>query len=106
MQNVERDLKEAFRGTLSGNYEERRQTIERVFSKDAKFWCATACTKAYVHTSTRALYAGSCDLLCVPESDLLTDQHIDIWTVCWNRHLAHVAYGAQALSLYHASTSY
>ena len=70
MQNVERDLKEAFRGTLSGNYEERRQTIERVFSKDAKFWCATACTKASVQTITRASYAGGCDLLCVPESDL------------------------------------
>ncbi|KAK9833268.1 hypothetical protein WJX81_001446 [Elliptochloris bilobata] len=38
MQNVERDLKEAFRGTLSGIYEERRQTVERVFAPDAKFW--------------------------------------------------------------------
>ena len=77
MQNVERDLKEAFRGTLSGNYEERRQTIERVFSKDAKFWCATVCTKASVHPLTRASYACSC-LLRMPKSVFLTVQHTDI----------------------------
>ena len=41
MQNVDRDLKEAFAGTLGGNYEERRQTIERVFDPDAHFWCVT-----------------------------------------------------------------
>lgn len=59
MQNVERDLKEAFRGTLSGNYEERRQTIERVFSPDAKFWCVTACTKASDQTNTAVSFADS-----------------------------------------------
>ena len=30
----------------------------------------------------------------------LTDQHIEIWSVCWNRHLAHVAYGAQEITCF------
>lgn len=39
MQNIERDLNEAFRGTLSGNYEERHKTVMKVFAEDVKFWC-------------------------------------------------------------------
>ena len=93
MQNVDRDLKEAFRGTLGGNFEERRQTIERVFTPDAHFWCAARQSRALV-----------CMLACpCLSSKQSTGQRVskivcaqtDALFVC-GRHLAHNAYGAEA----------
>jgi len=93
MQNVDRDLKEAFRGTLGGNFEERRQTIERVFTPDAHFWCAARQSRAFaVHV---------CMSVCGQQTERrltrfkLVCALTDALTVC-GRHLAHNAYGAKA----------
>lgn len=38
MQNLDGDLKEAFLKTLCGTWKERKETVDRVFVEDAKFW--------------------------------------------------------------------
>ncbi len=38
MQNLDGDLKEALLRTLCGTWKERKETVDRVFVEDAKFW--------------------------------------------------------------------
>ena len=38
MQNLDGDLKEAFLATLCGTWQERKATLDRVFTEDAQFW--------------------------------------------------------------------
>ena len=38
MQNIEADLKFAIEKVLCGTWKERKQMIDKVFTKDAKFW--------------------------------------------------------------------
>lgn len=39
MQNLEADLTFAIEKVLCGTWRERKQMIDKVFTKDAKFWC-------------------------------------------------------------------
>lgn len=38
MQNLEKDLEFAIEKVLCGTWKERKQMVDRVFTKDAKFW--------------------------------------------------------------------
>ena len=38
MQNIEKDLEFAIEKVLCGTWKERKQMVDRVFTKDAKFW--------------------------------------------------------------------
>ena len=38
MQNLEKDLEFAIEKILCGTWKERKQMVDRVFTKDAKFW--------------------------------------------------------------------
>jgi hypothetical protein len=77
MQNLEKDLEFAIEKILCGTWKERKQMIDRVFTKDAKFWYILCLATASVVAGIR--YVAKVDNRGSPAGISFTT-HTDVTT--------------------------